>query len=166
MGFRTGVRLPSAPSNHVNPNSVLDTLFFVKHCFGFVFIMEEVQFGLLLYILENDMNIYGSVGLKFPRPEFVLVYTGKDIDAEKKILSLSELYDSSGDIPLELKIRVISGKDKKDTILREYIEFCWKYDEYRKGCKSRAEILAALKDCYRNPTGFRRWVKVAKNRHL
>lgn len=108
--------------------------------------MEEVQFGLLLYILENDMNIYGSVGLKFPRPEFVLVYTGKDIDAEKKILSLSELYDSSGDIPLELKIRVISGKDKKDTILREYIEFCRKYDEYRKGCKSKAEILAALKN--------------------
>lgn len=38
MDFRTGVQFPSPPPNSANPN----TLFFVKHCFGFVMNIEEV----------------------------------------------------------------------------------------------------------------------------
>ena len=38
IGFRTGVRFPSGPPNSANPNS----FFFVKHCVGFVFIVEDV----------------------------------------------------------------------------------------------------------------------------
>ena len=38
MGFWTRVRLPSSPPKGANPN----TVFFVKHCFGFVVDIEEV----------------------------------------------------------------------------------------------------------------------------
>jgi hypothetical protein len=38
MDFRTGVQFPSPPPKGANPN----TVFFVKHCFGFVVDIEEV----------------------------------------------------------------------------------------------------------------------------
>ena len=37
-GFWTRVRFPPGPPNSANPNS----FFFVKHCVGFVFIVEDV----------------------------------------------------------------------------------------------------------------------------
>jgi len=39
IGFWTRVRLPSSPLNHSHPNSV----FFVKHCFGFVFTAKSAH---------------------------------------------------------------------------------------------------------------------------
>lgn len=39
VGEKSGVQFPSPPPKGANPNS----LFFVKHCFGFVLIVEEVS---------------------------------------------------------------------------------------------------------------------------
>lgn len=97
------------------------------------------------YIMDNEINIYGTASLKFPKPEFILIYTGDDEKAEKKILNLSELFYNGEESSLELKINVITSKNVQKSILKEYIEFCQKYDKYRKGSKTKEEVLNALK---------------------
>lgn len=97
------------------------------------------------YIMDNEINIYGRASLKFPKPEFILIYTGNDEKTEKKILNLSELFYNGEESSLELKINVITSQNVQKSILKEYIEFCQKYDKYRKGSKTKEEVLNALK---------------------
>ena len=95
--------------------------------------------------MDIKNNKIVSRKLKFPNPEFVLIYTSDGEKAEKEILSLSELFHNTEESALELKINVITSKNARNNILKEYIEFCQRYDKYRKGSRTKEEVLNALK---------------------
>ncbi len=59
------------------------------------------------------MNVFGRRKLTFTKPEFVLVYTGREKNVEEKFPNLSELYENSEEPQLELKVKVITGKDNE-----------------------------------------------------
>ena len=97
----------------------------------------------LNYILDNKLNIYGTKTLNLPTPKFYMIYTGnKKIEINK--LRLSSLYDleENETVPLELIVRVIDKYNTKNDIIREYIDFCQKFDELLKSKKyTKLEII-------------------------
>lgn len=90
----------------------------------------------LNYILDNRLNIYGTKVLNLPTPKFYMVYTGlKEIKTDE--LRLSSLYhlEENETLPLELVVKVIDKYNTTNNILREYIDFCQKFDELLKSKK-------------------------------
>ena len=79
------------------------------------------------YIIENELNVYGSKKMHIPEPEFYVVYTGSR-RIEKDIISLRQDFWNNPDAKLELIVRVINSEDKND-IIGQYIIFTHVLDE-------------------------------------
>ena len=72
------------------------------------------------YIQKNELNVYGSKKLDFPKPEFYVVFTGTR-QTRPEYLSLSEEFFDGSDL-IELKAKIFYDEDKTD-ILHQYITF-------------------------------------------
>ena len=96
------------------------------------------------YIVANEMDNYGTARLILPRPEFVVVYTGKDrLDVED--MKLSDSYICEGIAPIELRVKIINSGNVRQNIIQEYIGFCQTFDQFKKEAKNNKDKLNALK---------------------
>ena len=96
------------------------------------------------YITEKEMDIYGKARLMLPKPEFVVVYTGKDrLDVEDMKLSDNYLYEGTAQI--ELRVKIINSVNVRQSIIKEYIDFCQTFDKFKKEAKTDKEKVNALK---------------------
>ena len=80
--------------------------------------------------LFSDVNFYGSSLKKIYRPEFYVLYNGKDEIPEESIIKLSDMYLCEGYDFLEAKVKVIdirrgTGHEilKRCSLLEEYSKF-------------------------------------------
>ena len=96
------------------------------------------------YIVANEMDIYGTARLILPRPEFVVVYTGKD-RLDIKNMKLSDNYLCDGIAPIELRVKIINSENVRQNIIQEYIGFCQTFDKFKKEAKTNKDKLNALK---------------------
>ena len=79
------------------------------------------------YIIENRLNVYGSMKMDIPEPEFYVIYTGsRRID--KDVISLRQDFWNNPDAKLDLTARVINSENKDD-IIGQYIIFTHVFDE-------------------------------------
>ena len=125
-------------------------------------INPNVTLRLLLYIarvyekIVEDMNIYSSVKLSIPLPEFYVLYNGIAPYPDEDTLKLSDLFKSIEPLGLlkrthpvlELEVKVLNineGKNKviaqRCTILAQYSAFIAKEREYEKAGFSRKEAM-------------------------
>ena len=79
------------------------------------------------YIIENSLNVYGSMKMDIPEPEFYVIYTGRR-KIEKDIISLRQDFWCNPDAKLDLLVRVIHTENKDD-ITGQYIIFTHVLDE-------------------------------------
>jgi len=115
-------------------------------------ISENIPLRVLMYIARvyekiiDDKNIYQKRLVKIPRPEFIVLYNGKDEYPDRQTLLLSTAFkDIVGlklpeniDMPLELLVHVYNinhGRNpeilKRSENLNGYSIFVEKYNEYR-----------------------------------
>ena len=80
------------------------------------------------YVEEKKLDLYGSRAVQIPRPELYMVYTGPARELPE-VLRLSELYEGSGSVELEVKVLRSKGDG---SIVDEYIRFCEISDKQRK----------------------------------
>ena len=80
------------------------------------------------YVEEKKLDLYGSRAVQIPRPELYMVYTGPARELPE-VLRLSELYEGSGSVELEVKVLRSKGDGN---IVDEYIRFCEISDKQRK----------------------------------
>lgn len=79
------------------------------------------------YIIETGLNVYGSMKMDIPEPEFYVIYTGsRRID--KDIISLRRDFWHNSDAKLDLIARVINSENKDD-IIGQYIIFTHVLDD-------------------------------------
>jgi len=124
-------------------------------------INENMAARLLLYIARvyeqiiQDKKIYSVKKISIPRPEFFVLYNGKDPYPDEAELKLSDLYESVealglGDHPpaLELTVKVVNineGRNEKIArgcgTLSEYSAFIAKVREYEGAGLSREEAI-------------------------
>ena len=71
-------------------------------------------------LLDNE-NLYGTKKIKLPIPELYVLYTGNEKITKKEISLNNEFFD--GKAPIDLKVKVIVDS-KKNSILKQYIDFC------------------------------------------
>lgn len=114
-----------------NPNMALRFLFYIAHTY------QE-------YIRENALYLYGTKRIKIPTPCFYLVYTGER-EMREEDLRLSALYTEEGKCFLELKVKLFTLENTRESIIGEYIRFCKEYDKNKKGAKTEEELLLAVK---------------------
>ena len=73
------------------------------------------------YIVDNKFNVYGSMKINIPEPEFYVIYTGsRKID--KDIISLRQDFWQNPNAKLDILVRVIHSENKND-IIGQYIIF-------------------------------------------
>ena len=112
------------------------------------------------YIKSQKGSIYASRLIKIPRPEFIVLYNGKEDVPDEKVLKLSDAFfelpenhkPSGG---LELTARVLNiNKDRNKSIVQESAElngYVDVVDEIRKnkdsGMSLEEAIAKAVKDC-------------------
>lgn len=88
-------------------------------------ILIYVAYSYKNYIKAHNLDVYSSKVVKIPKPEFYVVYTGKDkVPSEIK---LSEEFFNGADIDLDLRAKVIT-KSMKGDVLDQYIEFAHEFD--------------------------------------
>lgn len=77
------------------------------------------------YVEEKKISLYSDKKDDIPRPELYVVYTGKRKNVPD-VLKLSDLYDGTGSV--EVEVKVLRGENPKQ-ILGQYFEFCKISDE-------------------------------------
>ena len=80
------------------------------------------------YVEEQKLDLYGSKAVQIPRPELYMVYTGPCRELPE-VLRLSELYEGSGSVEVEVKVLRSKGDGN---IVDQYIRFCEISDSQRK----------------------------------
>ena len=80
------------------------------------------------YVEEQKLDLYGSKAVQIPRPELYMVYTGPCRELPE-VLRLSELYEGSGSVEVEVKVLRSRGDGN---IVDQYIRFCEISDSQRK----------------------------------
>ena len=109
LGFRVGNRLLIL----VEAQSTWSINILMR---GFIYLAQTYN----QYIQKNELNVYSSKKLDFPRPEFYVVFTGTR-QTRPEYLSLSEEFFDGSDL-IELKAKMFYDEDKTD-ILHQYITF-------------------------------------------
>ena len=71
------------------------------------------------YVEEKKISLYSDKKDDIPRPELYVVYTGKRKNVPD-VLKLSDLYDGTGSV--EVEVKVLRGENPKQ-ILGQYFEF-------------------------------------------
>ncbi|GHV12514.1 hypothetical protein AGMMS49938_05210 [Fibrobacterales bacterium] len=131
-------------------------------------INENMPLRFLIYIsrlyekIIDGKAIYKSKLLKIPKPEFIVLYNGRDNYPKEKILKLSDSFESRQEqsikIPenaLELTVRVINiNKGKNDILIKKspnlngYSQFVAKVREFENSGFILSEaIIKAIKFC-------------------
>jgi len=127
----------------INPNMPLRMLLYIARTY------ERIT-------QRDDLYKHGKITI--PRPEFIVLYNGKDKYPDKNTLKLSEMFAQYGEkspIELELEVKVYNinkGHNpelaKKSVTLDGYEEFIAAVRDYEKqGMKREAAITQAVKDC-------------------
>ena len=132
-------------------------------------INPNMALRLLMYIARvyekiiEDKGIYTSKALSIPRPEFFVLYNGKDPYPDEQVLKLSDLFENLEELglpdklkpALELEVRVLninegrnSGIVKGCRKLFEYSAFIAKIREFEKELGDKSEAMKkAIKYC-------------------
>lgn len=91
----------------------------------------------LLYIARQyekyvkGKSLYAGRMLKIPTPNFVVFYNGTDIQPERRILKLSDSFETETDDPkLELKVVQLNINDGKNKALMERCRTLKEYSQY------------------------------------
>ena len=125
-----------------NPNMPLrGFLYFAKH-------FER-------YIVENEVDIYGSTLIELPTPKFVVFYNGTGMTEDRKILHLTDSFTKNKEKScMELEAIVLNinyGKNKKlmesCRSLMEYSYFVQKVKNYSKKHERDIAIELAVDEC-------------------
>ena len=80
------------------------------------------------YIASHDLDVYAEKIIRVPKPEFYVVYTGKD--KVKDEIRFSEEFFKGAKIDVEIIAKVITQSVKGD-VLDQYIEFAHEFDRNR-----------------------------------
>lgn len=121
---------------------------------------KNMPLRFLLYIgrlyekLIQNKEIYRERQIKILRPEFIVLYNGKDEQPEEQILKLSDAYLETGK-ELELEVKIININYEKSThllekskTLNEYSYFVYLVKQYQKnGSLIDEAIYQAMRDC-------------------
>ena len=132
-------------------------------------INPNMALRLLIYIARvyekiiNPKSLYSSKPLSIPKPEFFVLYNGKDPYPDEQVLKLSDLFETLEELglpekpilSLELNVRVINineGRNidiaSKCRKLSEYSAFIAKVREFERELGDKAETMkAAIKYC-------------------
>jgi predicted transposase/invertase (TIGR01784 family) len=127
-------------------------------------INENMPLRMLLYIakvyqkITKGEDLYRERRISIPRPEFIVLYNGKDEYPDKQTLKLSEMFALYGEncpIELELIVQVYNinkGRNpefaKRSENLNGYEEFIATIREYENNGMLREEAMKkAVKDC-------------------
>ena len=82
------------------------------------------------YIIENNLDVYGSKKIPLPRPELYVIYTGERKDHPEEI-SLKETFFPNEESAIDVKVKVLYGTGKHD-IISQYVAFTKIFDEQRR----------------------------------
>ena len=108
------------------------------------------------YIHRKEQDIHDTSRLEIPKPEFYIIYTGKQ--EVPSAISLKKDFFSEEDSKIDLEAKVISAET--DDIIGQYIIFCRVLDDQRKKygstleaareairiCRDRGVLVAYLKE--------------------
>lgn len=108
------------------------------------------------YLLDRDLDIHDSKKLEIPKPEFYIIFTGKQNVPE--LISLRKDFFTTENCPIDLEAKVISAET--EDIIGQYIIFCRVLDDQRKKygpvkeaaveairiCKDRGVLVNYLKE--------------------
>lgn len=72
------------------------------------------------YILEQEIDLYGSAKAVLPKPELFVVYTGDKVIEQTEISLAEEFF--GGEKNLDLRVKVLTG-GKKNDIVYQYVAF-------------------------------------------
>ncbi|MDR0306400.1 MAG: Rpn family recombination-promoting nuclease/putative transposase [Chitinispirillales bacterium] len=113
-------------------------------------INENMPLRMLLYIARvyekicDHNNLYREKLITIPRPEFIVLYNGKDEMQDKQTLRLSDMfarYDQKNPVELELEVKIYNinrGKNiqiaQRSATLESYELFIYMVREYQKEC--------------------------------
>ena len=109
-----------------------------------------------VYLHDRDPDIHDTRKLEIPRPEFFIIFTGRQ--AIPEMLSLRKDFFTEGNCLLDLEAKVISAET--EDIIGQYIIFCRVLDDQRKKpgpvkeadvealriCKDRGVLAGCLKE--------------------
>ncbi len=115
----------------------------------------------LLYVakeyqkLVKQNTLYASSLIQIPAPKFVVFYNGVEVQAEKRILKLSDAYLQGSEEPeLELKVTMIninSGYNKelleKCKLLKEYVLYVERVRQYTASMGLQEAVERAVTEC-------------------
>ena len=73
------------------------------------------------YLVNTKQNIYGSKIITLPKPEFYVIYSGKEKITNEKITIRKDFFKDYN-CPVELEIKVINN-DNSSNVVNEYIKF-------------------------------------------
>ena len=139
LGFRVGNRLLIL----VEAQSTWSINILMR---GFIYLAQTYN----QYIQKNELNVYSSKKLDFPRPEFYVVFTGTR-QTRPEYLSLSEEFFDGSDL-IELRAKIFYDEDKTD-ILHQYITF--------------TKILIQQEEIYgRKQTAVEETIKICRDRNI
>ena len=132
----------------INPNMALRLLMYIAR------IYEKII---------EDKSIFTSKALSIPRPEFFVLYNGKEPFPDEQILKLSDLFENVEELELprklkpalELEVRVFNINEGRNSViaarckkLSEYSAFIAKVRDFEKDLGDKAEAMkTAIKYC-------------------
>lgn len=109
------------------------------------------------YAMVDNDSLFGERAVKIPAPRFVVFYNGLDVQPEKQVLRLSDLYMPKENEPmLELQVLVLNINEgynawlkKKCRTLHEYMQYVDKVRYYRNILKFPLEqaVEIAIDEC-------------------
>ena len=96
------------------------------------------------YLHDRDLDIHDSKKLEIPKPEFYIIFTGKQNVPE--VISLRKDFFTAENCPIDLEAKVISAET--EDIIGQYIIFCRVLDDLRQKYGSTKEAaIEAIRIC-------------------
>jgi len=129
-------------------------------------INNNMPLRMLIYItkiyekIRDTRSLYKKKATALPRPEFVVLYNGKEEYPDRKELKLSDMFEKYGEenpVNLELVVQIYNinkGRNPefaaRSTTLDQYEIFVAKVHENEKTMPKKEAIIKAVKDCSDN----------------
>jgi len=103
-----------------------------------------LAYSYLDYIEKTDINLYGSTKLQLPKPELYVVYT-KERENHPDTISIRKNIFPDEKCCIDAEVKVLY-KDNSKSIVDQYINYCFVYDEQT---KLHGYTQEALKEIFR-----------------
>ena len=98
------------------------------------------------YFKENNVNLYSSVRVTIPKPEFYVVFTGKRTK-RPSTLSFKKTFFPDEPCALEVKAKVFYN-GKKGDIIQQYVTFAHVWDEqFKKYGRAKKALEETIRIC-------------------